>query len=202
MIASDGVWDVVTSDNVRQWSLCYKYHTPQDLATYIAFKARRRRLKQNLRIDDITVTVVDVNPQNAIFVKSEISRILEPTLVASSVRKSYGTSTQPLLNGSPSMYESSPSTEYSNCNYLFGDKTNPLRSLNNLCTPVHIGFNDVNHLIDENIQITSHESPQKLVSQQLLIHHHNPDKQLSSNNIDEEFVFRYTLSEPKNCILM
>lgn len=70
ILASDGVWDVLTSETVRQWSLSKQHgETARDLAVYLSLKARRRRARLQMRMDDITVTVIDVNPQHALLVK-------------------------------------------------------------------------------------------------------------------------------------
>lgn len=55
---------------MRQWALYYKHRTAQDLAVYLAFKTRRRRARLQMRPDDVTVTVIDVNPHQAFFTKS------------------------------------------------------------------------------------------------------------------------------------
>jgi len=81
ILASDGFWDVVSSENVRQWAFHYAYQTPQDLAVMLAVKARKRRKDNEMRMDDITVTVVDVNIQHAVFVQSEKCRINVPKRV-------------------------------------------------------------------------------------------------------------------------
>jgi serine/threonine protein phosphatase PrpC len=77
VIASDGVWDVIDNDTVRRYGMYYAYKEPKDFASFLAVKARRRREKYLLKIDDITVIVVDVNPQNAIFLETKYSRLGE-----------------------------------------------------------------------------------------------------------------------------
>eukprot|EP00597_Dinobryon_sp_UTEXLB2267_P004620 CAMPEP_0170067132 /NCGR_PEP_ID=MMETSP0019_2-20121128/6598_1 /TAXON_ID=98059 /ORGANISM="Dinobryon sp., Strain UTEXLB2267" /LENGTH=778 /DNA_ID=CAMNT_0010274453 /DNA_START=68 /DNA_END=2404 /DNA_ORIENTATION=+ len=67
VIASDGMWDVVDMETVRKEALYYRHREPRDLAVYLAKKALKRRARQNMQRDDITVLVVDVNPRNAIF---------------------------------------------------------------------------------------------------------------------------------------
>ena len=81
ILASDGFWDVVSSENVRQWALHYAYQTPQDLAVMLAVKARKLRKKNEIRMDDITVTVVYINIHHAVFVQSEKCRINVPKRV-------------------------------------------------------------------------------------------------------------------------
>ena len=43
------------------------YREPKDLAVYLAYTAKKMRKTRNMREDDITVIVVDVNPNRAIF---------------------------------------------------------------------------------------------------------------------------------------
>ena len=64
VVASDGVWDVVSIEDVRCVGMNEKLRDPQALAQYIAQKAQRRRERGNIRNDDITVIVVDVNPDS------------------------------------------------------------------------------------------------------------------------------------------
>jgi hypothetical protein len=52
-----GMWDVLSSEYVRQWGLHLRHKNPQDLAVFLAYKARKRRSKLSMRMDDITVTV-------------------------------------------------------------------------------------------------------------------------------------------------
>jgi len=61
VLASDGVWDVVSTEDVLKWELKKKYRIPSDFADYLAKKAKKLRMIQELREDDITVVVVDVN---------------------------------------------------------------------------------------------------------------------------------------------
>eukprot|EP01036_Dinobryon_divergens_P028474 gene28474-37424_t len=68
VIASDGMWDVIDNETVRRLALLFKHRKPADLALHLARKAVRRRIKFSMRGDDITVLVVDVNPQNAMYV--------------------------------------------------------------------------------------------------------------------------------------
>lgn len=77
VIASDGVWDVIDSETIRRMALCHKYHRNDVLATTIAYKALRRRNKLHMRQDDITVQVIDVNPEKARFIKSKTSQLNE-----------------------------------------------------------------------------------------------------------------------------
>lgn len=39
-----------------------KFMDPKKFAKHLAAKGRRRRLRENMRMDDITVIVVDVHP--------------------------------------------------------------------------------------------------------------------------------------------
>jgi serine/threonine protein phosphatase PrpC len=61
ILASDGVWDVISSEYIRCNALRSKFLFPQSFANFVANKARRLRERQGLRMDDITVIVVDVN---------------------------------------------------------------------------------------------------------------------------------------------
>eukprot|EP01036_Dinobryon_divergens_P036168 gene36168-47025_t len=74
VLASDGVWDVIDEELIRKVGLYYKYKDPRDLAIYLAEKAVKLRTKQGLSKDDITVFVIDVNPQNAVFIKTAESK--------------------------------------------------------------------------------------------------------------------------------
>lgn len=61
IIASDGMWDVITSEYVRCNALRSKYINPKVFANALAQKARKMREIRGLRMDDITVLVIDVN---------------------------------------------------------------------------------------------------------------------------------------------
>lgn len=61
VLATDGLWDVIDNDTVRRAAAWFKHQSSSALAVYLARKAVRRRVKQNLRRDDVTVTVVDLN---------------------------------------------------------------------------------------------------------------------------------------------
>jgi hypothetical protein len=61
VLATDGFWDVITPEYVRCNALRGKYVDPYAFAHSLANKARRLREKNNLRNDDITVLVVDIN---------------------------------------------------------------------------------------------------------------------------------------------
>ena len=94
VLASDGVWDVVDEELIRKVAMYYKYKDPRDLAVYLAEKAVKLRTKQSLSKDDITgsmtanflkivcmmvhcwliVFVIDVNPHNAVFIKTAESK--------------------------------------------------------------------------------------------------------------------------------
>lgn len=69
ILATDGIWDVIDNETVRRMSLYYKFSSPSELAQAIAYKARRRRERYGMRIDDITVTVIDFSPDKGIFLK-------------------------------------------------------------------------------------------------------------------------------------
>ena len=61
VLASDGFWDVVAVEAVRVLVMSNKFKDSRELATHLTRKAARRRIKQNLRMDDISVLVVDYN---------------------------------------------------------------------------------------------------------------------------------------------
>ena len=61
MLASDGLWDVLTVEAVRKTVM--KFHRPEDVAIALAQSASNLRASHGLRKDDITVLVVDVNPE-------------------------------------------------------------------------------------------------------------------------------------------
>lgn len=61
VLASDGVWDVITSENIRCCALLPKYKNPKTFSDYIAATAVRKRRRLGMRLDDVTVVCVDVN---------------------------------------------------------------------------------------------------------------------------------------------
>lgn len=61
VLASDGLWDVLTVEAVRKTVM--KFHRPEDVAIALAQSASNLRASHGLRKDDITVLVVDVNPE-------------------------------------------------------------------------------------------------------------------------------------------
>lgn len=60
VLASDGLWDVVSTEEVRQ--AVFLYEDPQTVAERLANMAFAKRSKKGNRMDDITVLVVDVHP--------------------------------------------------------------------------------------------------------------------------------------------
>jgi hypothetical protein len=62
VLGTDGLWDVVSIDDVRRIGLQSRFKDPRLLASHLAEKAVRRRLRARMRMDDISVIVVDVNP--------------------------------------------------------------------------------------------------------------------------------------------
>ena len=62
IIASDGFWDVVTVETTRRIVMNTKYKDGLVTARELAMKARRRRERMGIHFDDITVMVVDINP--------------------------------------------------------------------------------------------------------------------------------------------
>lgn len=77
VLASDGMWDVLTLETVRRYGMYYAYKDPKDLAVFLACKARRRRKRDQLKLDDITVIVVDINPQHGVFIKTKYSKPMQ-----------------------------------------------------------------------------------------------------------------------------
>lgn len=59
VIASDGMWDVMTVETVRRTVM--KFWSPEDVAVALAQSASNLRTAHSVRKDDITVIVVDVN---------------------------------------------------------------------------------------------------------------------------------------------
>lgn len=66
MLASDGFWDVVSAESVRGMGLTEQARDPKNFAAALAQKAYRRRERARMRMDDISVLIVDVNPNNYI----------------------------------------------------------------------------------------------------------------------------------------
>jgi hypothetical protein len=64
IVATDGYWDVVSLESTRCMALHKKFPDSNKLSRALAEKALRRRQRSNMRIDDITVAVVDINPSN------------------------------------------------------------------------------------------------------------------------------------------
>jgi hypothetical protein len=58
VLASDGLWDVVSLNSVSK--ILNKYHIPAEAAKALTKKAYKERDKKKLRLDDITVIVVDL----------------------------------------------------------------------------------------------------------------------------------------------
>eukprot|EP01037_Dinobryon_pediforme_P043002 gene43002-53742_t len=54
VLASDGMWDVLSCEDVRQSALLFRNREPVDLAYYLAAKAKSRRDRYEWRPDDIT----------------------------------------------------------------------------------------------------------------------------------------------------
>jgi serine/threonine protein phosphatase PrpC len=60
MKASDGMWDVINVETVRR--LVMKFESPEEVAIALAQSASNLRAAHNVRRDDITVMVIDINP--------------------------------------------------------------------------------------------------------------------------------------------
>lgn len=70
VVASDGVWDVLSIEEIRCVGMSDKLRDAKALAQYIAQKAQRRRDRGAIRNDDITVVVVDINPDSFLAVNT------------------------------------------------------------------------------------------------------------------------------------
>jgi hypothetical protein len=68
VLASDGVWDVLSSADVGK--VVFAAMDPDEVAFRIALLAQVRRSSQKKREDDISVIVVDVNPNQNTFVET------------------------------------------------------------------------------------------------------------------------------------
>lgn len=79
VIASDGVWDVLKNSEIRD-SIFYDSH-PEDAAVAIVNKAHAERLHRNMRMDDITAIVVDINAE--LFPKRNFASLLKSVKISS-----------------------------------------------------------------------------------------------------------------------
>ena len=61
VLATDGVWDVITKEMVRRTALQPRFANPSEYSTYLALKAQQLRFNAQIKTDDITVIVVDIN---------------------------------------------------------------------------------------------------------------------------------------------
>jgi serine/threonine protein phosphatase PrpC len=59
ILATDGVWDILGNDDIATYIM--KYQDPQNMADCIARHAQEQRRVKQMRRDDITVIVVDIN---------------------------------------------------------------------------------------------------------------------------------------------
>jgi len=59
VLASDGMWDVMSSEAVSK--LCFQHKDPKKASLKLANAAWLRRIHRSMHMDDITVCVVDVN---------------------------------------------------------------------------------------------------------------------------------------------
>mmetsp|Transcript_1998 Transcript_1998/g.2079 ORF Transcript_1998/g.2079 Transcript_1998/m.2079 type:complete len:389 (-) Transcript_1998:494-1660(-) len=62
VLASDGMWDVLTVTTVQK--LVYRFKNVQKVASLLSKRAWLKRMHLQMRPDDITVIVVDINPQS------------------------------------------------------------------------------------------------------------------------------------------
>jgi serine/threonine protein phosphatase PrpC len=60
ILASDGVWDVMSTEQIQTTAL--KFADNDFVAEYIANKAVSERSRRDMRPDDVTVIIVDINP--------------------------------------------------------------------------------------------------------------------------------------------
>lgn len=61
VMASDGMWDVLTVESVRKAVM--KFKDPEDCAVALAQSASNLRISHGIRKDDITVLVIDIHPE-------------------------------------------------------------------------------------------------------------------------------------------
>lgn len=59
VLGSDGIWDVISIEEVR--AMVFSSSLSEEVSVMIADEAFRRRIKRQMRMDDISVVVVDVN---------------------------------------------------------------------------------------------------------------------------------------------
>jgi serine/threonine protein phosphatase PrpC len=62
ILASDGLWDVV--DIGKAFSMAFSVADPIEASLKCAIKARQRRQAINMRLDDITCIIIDINPNH------------------------------------------------------------------------------------------------------------------------------------------
>ena len=60
ILASDGLWDVMSIQEVEQE--IWKFKDIHFLAEYLSNIALDKRIERKMRIDDITVIIIDINP--------------------------------------------------------------------------------------------------------------------------------------------
>ena len=76
ILASDGFWDVASLETVRKCALKRKFRDPLVLAKHLADKGKRYRINRSFRSDDITVLIVDINPNEMITVTSDTGSLI------------------------------------------------------------------------------------------------------------------------------
>ena len=69
VLASDGLWDIFAVEAVRRNAMSESNRDPREFASYLVKQAYRRRVRDNIRLDDISVIVVDHCLQNFVPVK-------------------------------------------------------------------------------------------------------------------------------------
>ena len=85
VLGSDGFWDVVSMEDVRCVGMITTNSDPRMLASQLAQKAHRRRDRAKIRMDDITVLVVDINPNNFVGVSGKAGNDGQSSSMASSL---------------------------------------------------------------------------------------------------------------------
>lgn len=60
VVCSDGVWDVITTSDMRRMVL--DYQNPEQTSVMVCEEAVAKRITRRIRMDDITTITIDVNP--------------------------------------------------------------------------------------------------------------------------------------------
>jgi len=70
VIASDGLWDTMTTEIVE--SIALSIANPKEAASKLARMAKAIRVSREMRMDDITCIIVDVNPRNFVAPQEDV----------------------------------------------------------------------------------------------------------------------------------